>query len=190
MPFTTVLDDVPAKLMAGDSVSWKRSFPDYPAPAWVLTYALVNKDFSYIITGTDDGSDHLVEISAETSLLWESGVYFWKAILTNSSLEERYTVEEGRIEILADYATAPDKTSVDPRSHAQKVIDILEPVIEGKVSKDVANYAIAGRSLSTMSMTEIRETYIFYKQIRASEIKREKIRQGKRTGNRIKVRFT
>ena len=39
----------------------------------------------------------------------------------------------------------------DVRTHAEKVFEALEALIEGRPTKDVTSYSIAGRSLTRMS---------------------------------------
>ena len=61
------------------------------------------------------------------------------------------TVQAGTVLVMPDAATQ------DTRSHAEKVLDALEALIEGRASKDVNSYSIAGRSLTRMSPAELIE---------------------------------
>jgi hypothetical protein len=188
MPYQKVFDDVPAALVAGDSVSWKKSFSDYPAPTWVISYALVKADKQLTITGTADGTAHLVEVAATVTAAYPAGLYAFQEYVTKAATSERYKTGEGEINILPDYAQASAK-SLETRSFAKQVVDTLEPIILGKVAKDTINYAIAGRSLTSMSISDINQTYLLYLGIYKNEQRREKRKRGKRTGQRVKIRF-
>ncbi len=59
------------------------------------------------------------------------------------------TVESGNVIVLADPATQ------DTRSHSEKVLEAIEALIEGRATKDVASYSIAGRSLTRLSPDEL-----------------------------------
>ena len=62
---TTVLDDIPDPITAGDAFAWKRSLSDYPASAgWVLSYALVKSSTQLTLQGSVDGDDHLISKTA------------------------------------------------------------------------------------------------------------------------------
>ena len=64
----------PKRITAGDSVTWTRSLSDYPASSgWVLSYALINAAGKISITATASGADHLISVSATTSVGWAAG---------------------------------------------------------------------------------------------------------------------
>lgn len=186
MPYTTVLGDIPREITAGNSISWEFALSDYPASSWTLTYSLLNANDQITITGTSSGDSHLVELPAATTAAYNPGVYKWQAYVTNGS--ERYPVGTGTIEILANFATATE-LGLDTRTHARKVLDSLEALIEGKASKDQLSYSIAGRSISRLSPGELIEWRDYYKREVAKEIRLEKRKRGKRTGSRILTRF-
>lgn len=150
MPYEIVLSDIPSKIVAGDSLSWKKSLSDYPASTWTLVYHLLNQQKKITITAAADGDDHLVEIPIGTSDDYTVGAY--KYIATVSDGTERYKIDEGRVEVTPDYANLE---SADLRTHAEKVLEALEAVIEGKASADQLTYSIAGRSISRYSPDEI-----------------------------------
>src|SRR5574343_305597 len=103
MAFTVVLDEIPAALTAGESVSWKYSNADFPATSWTLTYTLVNAAGRIQIVATSSGSEHLVEVSSATSAGYTAGEYEWQAHVSNGT--ERYQIAKGVIEVLVDFAT-------------------------------------------------------------------------------------
>ena len=82
-----------------------------------------------------------------------------------------------------------DVSGVDPRSHAQIMVDKIESILEGKADADVASYSINGRSLTKMSFQDLTEARDFYKREYAKELRIEYAKNGEETGATIKVRF-
>lgn len=186
MPYEIVLDDIPAKIVAGDSLSWKKSLSDYPASTWTLTYRLLNNQKKIEIEADADGDDHLVEIPIDTSDDYTVGDYRYFAHVSDGT--ERYKVDEGLVEVVPDYENLE---SLDVRTHAGKVLEALEAVIEGKASADQLTYSIAGRSISRYSPDEIiqwREHYRAEVKKEARELNQE---QGRTAGtsSQVKVVF-
>ena len=182
MAYTNVLTDVPAEIIAGNSVSWILSLSDYHAPSWVLTYALVKDGKKLAITGTDDGTDHLVELAASTTAAYAAGTYHYQAYVTNSTLSERYVVDSGTIEVLPNFAT--QTAGYDDRTHAKVALDAIEAVLENRATKDQEAYSIAGRSLSMTPISDLLQLRDYYRR----EYNQEQ-RKVANTSNQIKVRF-
>lgn len=146
----------PTSIVAGDTITWKRSLADYPASeGWALSYALVKDGDLITITAAADGDDHLVEVSAVITNAYAVGAYRWQAYVTNSG--DRHTVGEGRIEVLPNFAT--QSSGYDSRSHYEKVVEALRAALEGRASKTQASYSVStatgSRSISQLSHTEI-----------------------------------
>jgi hypothetical protein len=95
-------------------------------------------------------------------------------------------VDSGRTSITQNLAD----TNADLRSHAKKVLDNIQAVIEGRATIDQSSMSIAGRSLSRMSVDELMTFRDRYKAEYLKEIKLARIRNGQGTGNTPKVRFT
>ena len=116
----------PSRVTAGDTITWTKSLPDYPASAgWVLAYTLINLAGKKTITGTAAGSDHLITVLAATSSAWAAGLYTWVATVTKAA--ERYTVGNGSITVAPDLAAA---TTFDTRSSARKALDAANLALE------------------------------------------------------------
>lgn len=84
------------------------------------------------------------------------GTYAYVIKATRISDSAVRTVESGYVVVKAD------PTSQDARSHAEKVLEAIEALIEGRATKDVSSYSIAGRSLTRMTPDELvkwRSTY-------------------------------
>jgi len=174
--------NIPASFTAGDSLAYTDSLSDYPASSgWVLSYVLVKDGTQINISSSADGDDHSVSVLASATVLYDSGTYHWQAFVTKTT--ERYTVGTGIVAINPDFAT--QSTGLDDRSHAKKVLDALEAVIEGKAGKDITSYSIGGRSVTKMTPEEI----LMWRDKYRAEYRKEQVAAGNVTSNTIKVRF-
>ena len=139
----------PAVIAAGDTAKWRRSLPAYPASAgWTLSYTLVRAATRITFSASADGDLHLVNVPASTTTAWTAGTYTWRAQVSKAG--EVYTISTGTLSIRPNFATA-----TDGRSHARKVLDGIEAVIEGRATSEVGEYQIAGRSLKYIPIPEL-----------------------------------
>jgi hypothetical protein len=184
--------NIPDTLRAGDTISWTESISDYPASdGWTLAFALRAKDLPPItITASTSGSDYAIAITAPTSKAYNPGIYSWQAYVskgTSPDFTEKYSIEMGRIEILPNLTIATSETEL--RSHAKKVLDAIEALLEGKAGADVLSYSIGGRSISKMAPEELIKWRSFYKTEYERELEAEAIAKGLDSPRRIGVRF-
>jgi hypothetical protein len=175
----------PAIVNAGDTLRWLRSLPDYPASAgWTLSYTLINSSAKITITASASGDDHLVNVSAATSAGYAAGDYEWRARVSKDG--DVFTVGEGQITVRNAYAGA----SFDARSHAQKTLDAIEAVIEGRASSSTAEYTLNGRSLKHISIPELLTLRDRYRAEVARETAARRAAAGLPDQRRIYVRFS
>lgn len=131
----------PEAIQAGDTLTFSKSLPDYPADqSWVLTYYLVKESSAGTglnFAASASGSDHLVTVAATTTAAWTAGNY--RMIGRVSKDGEKYTVYEGSVTILPDLASAADF-----RSHAKKVLDAIETALETVASAGWAELEVEG----------------------------------------------
>lgn len=182
----------PEFLVAGDRWAWKRTdlVSDYPTDTYALTYEFHEDSggggsHRFTVTAVETTDAYIVEVSHSTTDSYMAGDYHWDAYITRSSDSERLIVDKGRTRIDVDLATS----TADVRSHAKKVLDAIEAVIENRATIDQSSFSIAGRSLSRMSPDELMEFRNRYRAEYNQELKKAKIRNHKPTGNMIGVRF-
>ena len=182
----------PDTLVVGDRWMWRR--PDlasiYDPSEYALTYEYhrdsggggVNK---FTITATETSDDYIIEVPSSTTDAYVSNAYIWYAFITRSSDSERIAVDNGRAELVDDFADS----NADVRSHAKTVLDAIEAVIENRASQDQMSYSIAGRSLSRMSIDDLMTFRNRYRAEYLEEIKKSRIKNKQDSGNLVKVRF-
>lgn len=150
----------PQEIVAGDSTEWTIQNTDYPATlGWVLSYKLLSPANVINITSTAQNANHLVSIASNVSADFLPGPYTWHKIFTNGS--QRKTVQVGAITIKPNIATL---TTADGRSHAKKMLEAIEAVLEGSANAgDLHVLQVAGvnRSMQqdTAKLIQLRNQY-------------------------------
>lgn len=184
----TIPTTEPAFLQAGDTLTWQRSLPDYPASdSWVLSYRLINADGKIDIEAAASGDDHLVTVAAATSAAYTAGDYEWTAYVTKAS--ERYTVGNGRLTIRPDLAA---KTAgFEARSAMRKARDDLRTALATWVTSNghVQEYEIAGRRMKFASAADIQQRINLVERELAREDAAARLAAGLDAGRRVLVRF-
>ena len=179
----------PNELQLGDFWAWKRTdlSTDYPTASYSLSYEFNLVDGStaanFTLTATESNDEYIIEVSNTTS--YTAGEYNWVAYITRSSDSARIKLTEGFTEIQENYAT----TTSSVRSHAKKVLDAIEAVIENRATMDQSSMSIAGRSLSRLTIDELLQFRDRYKAEYLKEVKKARIKNNKDSGNTIKIRF-
>lgn len=179
----------PNELQLGDFWAWKRTdlSTDYPTASYSLSYEFNLIDgatvSNFTLTATELNNDYIIESTNTTS--YAKGEYNWIAYITRSSDTARIKIGEGFTEVQDNYAT----TTASVRSHAKKVLDAIEAVIENRATMDQSSMSIAGRSLSRLTVDELMLFRDRYKTEYLKEVKKARIKNNKDSGNAIKVRF-
>ena len=178
----------PLQFAIGDFVQWKREdiVGDYPTATHSAEYvARISGGGSEIkVTATETSTYYLFTIPSADSASFTKGHYHWQLEVTETSSGNRIIIDTGTLDIEFDL-----DNNVDPRSHAQIMIDKIESILQGKADADVASYSINGRSLTKMSFTDLIDARNFYRQEHAKELQKERALAGETTGATILVRF-
>lgn len=176
----------PQEIIAGDTLKWNRDdISDYLASdGWALSYVLINATNKITINASANGAGYSVNVAAGTTAAYTVGTYQWKAFVTKAS--ERFKVDEGTIEVVPNFAVV---STYDSRSHAKKVLDAINAVIENRASVDQESYTIMGRSLKRTPMEDLLKLKDKYQALYNSEQNAENVRNGAAGKNKILVRF-
>ena len=161
----------PEKLTSGVTWKWKKTISDYPASEWTLTYYL-RKDGATAtsFSATADGDTHLVTVAAPTTAGYAAGVYDIIGVVVKAA--EKYVVFDGIFEVLTNPATA---SAYDPRTHARRVLDLIEAAMEGRIPNGMESYTIGGRSINKIPLNQLRELYEKYAQDVRQEVQAERL---------------
>ena len=187
---TTIQNYIPYEFYAGDTVIWQieNLNTDYSNSTHTLTYKFRlenNGSTTFSVDATADGNNYKITLGASTTASITEGKYNFISYVTRTSDNARVTVDRGMIEVKPNLASSTSET----RSHAKKMLDLIESLLEGKATKDVSSYSIAGRSLNKMSVSELLEWRNYYKTEYNRELSKQRNENEDGSGNTIKISF-
>lgn len=180
----------PPELRAGVTWQWRREdlVSDYPASSWTLKYwmkQLAASGAHIEITAAADGSNYAVNVAAATTAVYTAGKYAWAAEVSGGS-SEIYEVDRGVLIVLARFDQA---TSLDFRTHARKMLDAIESLLENRSSADILEYTIGSRQIKKMAPQELRDWRDYYRAEVAQQDAADRVRNGQGAGNRLLFRL-
>lgn len=175
----------PTRLTAGDTAKWKISLADFPAgDGWSLQYVFVGKAGKQEATSSADGAEHLLSIAASATANWAPGEYRWHAYATQA--DERYKVREGALTVEANLAAT---AALDARTHARKVLDAIEAVLEKRATQAHMEYEIEGRRLRFIPVPELLTLRSRYRGYVRAEEDAARLAKGLPSRNQVRVRL-
>jgi len=180
----------PDKIVVGDRSVWRKVnlASDYPSTSYSAAYvsrmSSGGGSHEFTVTGVVDGNDYLFTITSVASADFDVGHHHWQLEVTRTSDSERIVIQTGSWDIITDL-----DNNVDPRTHAEIMLDKIETVLQGRADADVLSYSINGRSLSKMSPSELVEWRDYYRREVTLQHKEDHVRNGRAHGGVIKVRF-
>lgn len=149
----------PKKLHAGDSVAWDRVVPEYPASeGWLLHYVLHGPEVIEFAAITV-GDVYRVEIEASATAQWTSGQYIWAAFVIGPD-DKRYTIASGDLVIKPNLLLAEPG---DVRTHAQRMLALIQAALEKRIPKDQQSYEIDGQRLDRIPVERLMELRKMYR---------------------------
>lgn len=176
----------PLQITAGDNLDWSIYDPDYlPADGWTLKYAL-RGPVALDITSTAAGDSHLIAVAGSITKDYAPGSYSWARYFAKLD-GSRTTTATGRITITPDLVL--QGAGYDGRSHAEKVLEAIERVIEGRATRGDQELQFDGKKIVKMTVQEL----IALRQKYRAELRAERNKQlkksGRATGRTIKFRM-
>jgi len=176
----------PEKTTAGVTWTWKKTLTDYPASEWSLVYYLRrNGQTLTSFSGTADGDSFLVTVTAATTAPYTAGTYDFIGWVTKGT--EKHEVFNSTLKVLPN---PTNSSAYDPRSHSQKVLDLIEAAMEGRAETGIESYSIGGRSINKIPLQELRKLYEKYADDVRREKQAERLLNGRRSGKHIGIRFS
>lgn len=177
----------PLEARAGDTWQWRREdLTDWPASSWTLSYAFKSDASAFAVSAVADGANYSVTVAKATTAGLAAGTYLWVAVVTSAT--ERHQVGTGSLSVLPDFHADTDATW-DTRSHARRVLDSIEAVIEGRATLDQQKMEIAGRSLERMPVADLLKFRDAYKAEVLSEQRKAAVAAGRGSGAKMLARL-
>lgn len=178
-----ILDAVPKTLVAGDTWRWTRTFADYPATTWTVTYYFENQEKQFSAAATASGTDHAISIAATSTTNYPPGRYRWFARAVSGLISETIAGESGWLEVEPDPAVAGTR---DHRSFARRALDAIEATIEGRATSGQLSFAIRDRTVQSFTIEEL----LKLRDTMKNEVRAEEGGSAAAQGRYIKVRLT
>lgn len=174
---------IPDTIRAGATLDIPVVLTAYPAPDWGLKLILRGPE-QIDLDSADDDAAHSLGAAASVTSDWAPGKYWWQLRAIRGA--EVVIVEDGQLTITPDLALV--EGAHDGRTHAERVLDAINAVIEGRASIDQESYTIKDRSLNRTPLADL----IMLKSKYEAEVARERrVAKGGNSlfGRQIKVRF-
>lgn len=170
---------IPDLITAGVTLRIEVSLAEYPAPDWSLDLRMVGIA-ALDVSSEAMGTGHVLAADPVTTAAWESGRYAYQLRATDGT--DVVQIERGELVIAQDLDQAA--AGFDGRSHARRVLDAIEAVIEDRATKDQQSYTINNRSLSRTPLADLLKLRAKYR----AEVQAETA-SGAGYGRMVKVRF-
>lgn len=167
----TIPSTEPDRVRAGETWQWRREdlIADYPATSWTLKYSLKNVTEHLEIVAVADGAQFAITVPVSTTKSVKAGNYRMVGYVEDAGATQRFGVFDEEIVIDPSFANAG---VVDDRSHARKVLEAIEAVIENRATKDQEEYQIGHRMLKRTPLAELDKFRKQYQaQVRSEELR-------------------
>lgn len=179
----------PTQLVIGDSMLWERTESQYSAQEWHGVYTLFNVANNYTIKAGANYNAFAVFVGASVTNKWSAGAYDWTFHVTNiNNPEIRHTLANGRMRLLPNPALG---AAIDGRSHAERMLVLIEAAIEGKASAD--QLALLKASHNNRDFEQNPELLMKWRDVYKGEVRRAEqetaMRRAERSPNVVRVRF-
>jgi hypothetical protein len=180
----------PETIVVGDYVQWRRVDlgSDYPNTEYTMSYVAritAGGNTEILLTGTAYQNDYLFTAASSVTANFVPGFYHWQLEAVRNSDSNRIVIDRGFFTAIPDL----DVNGSDPRTHAEIMLAKIKSLLEGKADADVANYSVAGRSLTKLSFDELIKARDYYQEEYNKEVRAQRIQKKQATGTTIKVRF-
>jgi hypothetical protein len=173
---------IPDSLTAGTTLSFTVALTACPPPEWSLTLLLRGPE-QRDLSSMPDGTLHAFSATATDTSAWAAGAYWYSLRATDGT--EVHEIETGTLTVAPDLAAV--SVEYDGRTHAERVLEAIEAVIEGRASKDQDSYRINNRELRRTPVSQLLKLRDVYRQ----EVRRARaVKRGRDTlGRQILARF-
>ena len=182
--------EVPDKIVVGDFVQFKltKYSSDYANTAHTMAFIArsgTGANVEFTITATNSGDDYLFSASSTVTDDYTAGHYHYQIEVVETSSSNRLILDQGEIDVDVDL----DVNNVDPRTHAETMLQKIEAVLENRADGDLSSYSIAGRSLTKMTPDELLTWRDYYRREVKTQKRKTDMKHGRKTSSSVLMRF-
>ncbi len=169
----------PYTIVSGTSLSWCRD-DEYAHGLWMYQYIFTGPQQITLSAAADAGVVN-IEVASATTTDWLTGKYQWT--LQRKKDMEAVVVATGFTTVLENPV---DQTTVDHRTHAEKMLALIESRLEGRIVSDHESYTVNGKSLNRIPIEQLDSLARKYRNLVAKEKRRD---AGKKPARRALFRM-
>ena len=182
--------EIPTEIVLGDFVQFKLTeySSDYDNSLHTMAFIMrsgTGANLEFTINATNSGKDYIFTADSATTAAYTDGHYHYQLEIVETASSNRLVLDQGEIDIHPDL----DVNNVDPREHAEKMLQKIEAVLENRADGDVSSYSIAGRSLTKMAPDELLTWRDYYRREVKAHKRKLDVKHGRRTSSTILMRF-
>lgn len=169
---------------AGDTISANIVSTDYNSKDYKLVLIAINakNSYSFDTVANENGSFDLSIISDISKDLVPSNYRLFFVINKDEFVKQ---IDGPLLEIKPNII---DSTVLDLRSEAQKRLEVIRDLLDGRLVDGVNNFSINGRSVTLMSMTDLHNLEREYEYKVSEELKLNELKNNGRTNrNKLKI---
>jgi hypothetical protein len=178
----------PTSIVSGDLVMWRRTdYAEYANVNHTLTYRFRPAAGGEVVSVTAAvvSGEFRITMSVAVTAAMAVGRWYWSAYIARVSDSARVQIADGQILVAANLAVDQG----DLRSHARRMLDAIESVMEGRATDSVASYTIGGRQINKIAPDELIGWRNHYKTEVQAEEDADRLAQGLPARNTIRMRF-
>jgi hypothetical protein len=180
-------NSVPKEFTVGESLEWKKSFFDYPASEWTLTYYFRGAGPGFNAVATADGDGFFITVAKTVTASCSAGIYYFQAFVEKGS--EKFLIDEGEVKVIASLVAVATTTTLDNRSQIKITLDNIDAMIAGKATLDQQEYTIGDRQLKRYPIPDLLEMRKEYARLYEQEKRTEAKKKGGGVFKNYKVKF-
>lgn len=167
---------MPNKIISGETIKYIWFHDLYPTDTFNMVITIVGK--SSKLTNNPESTGTIYNINIDTSTLI-AGLYAYQVTLSDGVTTD--LVEYGQLIVEKNLANL---TILDCRMHAEKMLEAIQALIEGRATNEHKSLKVNNRELVLHSFKELTTLKDYY----TAEIARKRVRQNRRFKS-AKVRF-
>lgn len=146
----------PKSVVLGSYVGWRRDI-DIDSTLFDIKYVITpvnNTEVSVEIAGVYANDYWNFEALGSANAAWTGGEQLWEMIVTRKSDAETVTYLNGHMTFYTDTS--------EKRTHAEVMVVKINSLLENRADSDVASYAIGSRSITKLTLSELRQWRDYY----------------------------
>jgi hypothetical protein len=178
----------PDEIAVGETLEWRKTVPDFPpGDGWTLTYYFRGAGHGFDQAATPGGTGYKVTVADTVTALLSPGKYYFEARVSQGSVE--HVVARGEAQAVRSLKGMAVTATLDDRTQAQRILDAIDAMVEGKASLDQQSYQIGTRQLARIPIPDLIALRARYARIVGRERRAARARDGAPYLKTVFVRF-